>query len=349
VTSPGEIAVRARLLVPGRVEALIEILNSLDPTLEHRLQADAIREISDWEGISVVLLDDLPDTGCSIAGVYFSDFEPVQIGIWTQAPKSRQQFTALHELAHHLQLQDDALLEDFDSQADDGLILEELTCDAFAARILIPEKTANAILGAGTPTANAIADLWRGGQASRAAVCVTAAQRLSSSGHVVLLDENDAVQFSSSKGELPLARGRDQSGTAIVRAMHESNRQTISVRDQRFSYRDGIVGEALYAQATNLGGYTVVVAVAHNAPWETISLSSQSAGPRASWQTCGSCDHIFPVWGDRCPQCGAGYCPECGKCDCPSRVVERLCTSCFILKPAQNFPSSEDVCSECVG
>ncbi|ROS48781.1 ImmA/IrrE family metallo-endopeptidase [Frigoribacterium sp. PhB118] len=349
MSSSTELAIRARLLVPGRVEALVEILNGIDPNLEDRLQTDAIRAVSEWEGLSVILLDELPQTECSIAGVYFSDFEPAQIGIWTQVPKARQQFTALHELAHHLQFHDDALLEDFDSQSDQGVILEELTCDAFAARILLPPTMTTAILGAGTPMAEAVADLWRSSRASRAAVCVTVAQRLSSPGHVVLLDEDGKVQFSSSKGEPPLARGRDQSETAIVRALHESTRQTVTVRNQQFLYRDNIAGERLYAQATSLDGYTVVIAVAHNAPWENLSLSSQSAGPSAKWQNCGGCDHIFQVWGDRCPQCSAGYCPECRKCDCPSRVIDRLCTECFLLKPAQVFPLTGDVCLECVG
>ena len=329
---------------------MLEIVRARDSDVLASLRTHPIAELETWPELEVILLDAVPTSDCAIAGVYFSDYTPARIGIWEGSSIPRQHFTALHELGHHLQLHDEILSAEFDDQVDQGERLEELSCDAFAAAVLLPDDLMNMHLGPGTPLAPQVATLWLASGASRAAVCVAAAQRLQSPGHIVLLDESDDVAFASSLGELPLKRGRDQSQTKVLRALRATSLTSTSVRDHRFIYRDGIEGTPLYAQATTMGsGYTVVVAVAHNAPWEAISLPTSAPTVRASWQECTHCQELFQVWGERCDRCGAGLCPECGHCDCASRVRVQTCNECFLEKPAQLFSTNSAICDECAG
>lgn len=335
---------QARGKVAARVSRMAVILEQRSPGVLERLRYDAVDELSLWADLAIVALETLPPTGCSIAGVYLAHEKPPRIGVWDQMSRPRTMFTALHELGHHLQQTDGDLIDELDGEPDDGAHLEERTSDVFAARILLPQEMVRRTLGTGTPTADRIVALWNVSGVSRAAVCVAAAQQLSSPGHVVLLD-GSVVQFSASFGEPPLRRGSDQSASRIVKAMSRSSLRMVSAEESRFVYRDGIGGTAMYAQATDLGGYTVVVAVSHNAPWRTISLPTTSRPITGKWQTCGQCDHVFQVWEKPCETCGAGFCPECGKCDCESRVVERMCMNCFLNKPAQVFVG--ELCEEC--
>lgn len=339
----------ARALVPPRVQRMLEIVRERGSETLVSLRTHPIAELETWPELEVMLLDAVPTSDCAIAGVYFSDHTPARIGIWAKSSIPRQHFTALHELGHHLQLHDATLSAEFDAQVDQGEQLEELTCDAFAAAVLFPDEMLKVHLGSGTPLATQVARLWQASGASRAAACVAAAQRLQSPGHVVLLDENDDVAFASSVGELPLRRGRDQSRTKVLRALRATSLNAATVRDHRFIYRDGIEGTSLYAQATAMGGYTVVVAVAHNAPWEAISLSTSAPTVQARWQECTHCQELFQVWGERCDRCSAGFCPECGHCDCASRVAVQTCNECFLDKPAQLFTTSATLCDECAG
>ncbi len=340
-----EAYIRARSLIAPRVERLHALLSARGDGTSERLRDDPLGELEAWPELEVILVDAIPKTDCAIAGVYFSDSTPARIGIWSQVTRPRRDFTALHELGHHLQLHDADLAAEYDDQPDQGAALEELTCDAFAASILIPDAMAQETLGPDTPTAPAVVSLWRKTGASRAAIAVAAARRLRSAGHVVLLDEAGEVAFSSSMAELPLKRGRDQSKTAIVRRLRGSSLPVVSVRDQQFEYRDGIAGTPLFAQATDMGGYTLIIAVAHNAPWEKLSLPSAAPKITAQWQTCIHCGENFEVWGERCRTCGAGYCVECKHCDCESRVATRNCLTCFLDKPAHLFVGDE--CDEC--
>lgn len=340
--------VRARGMVTARVSRMAEILEQRSAGVLERLRLNALEELRLWDDIVIVPLGTMPPTDCSIAGVYLAGESPPRIGIWDQVSRARAVFTALHELGHHLQQTDEGLIDELDDEPDHGSHLEERTSDAFAAHILLPPEMVVRNLGTGTPTAQRIVALWQESGVSRAAACVAAAQQLDSPGHIVLLD-GGIVTFSSSHAELPLRRDSDQSESGIVRAYERSALSSVTAQESRFTYRDGIQGTPLYAQATDIGGYTLVVAVAHNAPWMAISLPVKSRPIEGRWQTCGRCDHVFQVWGTRCEKCGSGFCPECGKCDCESRVAERMCVDCFLMKPAQVFAEGSDRCDQCSG
>ena len=104
----------------------------------------------------------------------------------------------------------------------------------------------------------------------------------------------------------------------------------------------------LYAQATNLDGYVLIVAVVDGAPWEALALSSRAPTVLGGWHSCAICGNVFKSWDEApCEICGTIKCPDCGRCDCPSRVVERKCVSCNMIKPAQFFVTDNLICIDC--
>ncbi|MFJ5668486.1 ImmA/IrrE family metallo-endopeptidase [Micromonospora chalcea] len=311
-------------------------------------------ELSSWDDI-VVRLDTDPEVAraadaprCSVAGAYLAGAGAAILAIARSASRGRRAFTCLHELGHHLQRTQPILMELLVEQSDGGLALEDAACDAFAAQILLPDGLVDAHIGPQGPSGQNIVDLWAAASASRAAVCVRASQRLTSPGHVILLDEAGTVSFSASHALPPLRRGSDQSSTAIVRdaLARPSGRATGRTR---LRYRDGILGDELHVQVVPMDGFLVAVAVADNAAWERFSLPSRETGPTATWWTCGyaECGHEFPAFMTRCDRCREPACPACERCACVPRVKERRCTGCFLSLPAQAFTGDEQRCINC--
>lgn len=347
--TPAAAVVKARLAVPAQVVGMHSALNSRGADAAASLAHDAIEELRSWSEVHLVMLDTETNSSCGISGVYRDDLDPPIIGIGASASTARAQFTALHELGHHLQQTDHSLIERLGEQNDRGAILEELACDQFAAEILIPRDLVQETLGAGTPTAAEIVALWRRTSASRAAICVAAAGRLQSPGHVILLNVDGTVEFCSSRTEYRLRRGSDQSDADVYRQfLRRLGGATVSSRSTRFAYRGGaFMGQELYAQATEMGGYLLVVAVSDGAPWEAISLPS--IGPRliARTRTCIHCGEITENGDALCTICGVAKCSECGRCECASAVVEKTCHRCFLVKPAHLFLEDGVICEEC--
>jgi hypothetical protein len=338
----------ARELVARRVEIMLAVLDGRDTQLQARLGADPIAELGVWSEIVVEYIPaSSQSVDCTIAGAYLDDTEPAVIGIVDGSFSRRQAFTALHELGHHLQRTEGQLVDALPLQPDRGRALEEMTSDAFAAAILLPDSAVRNSLGRGTPTALQVGELWRSGNASRAAVCVRAAQQLASPGHVMLLDPTGIINFSAAYADFPFRRGLNQSETSIFDAANRSEARATSCVTN-FIYANGTRGQDLYAQATDLDGYLLIVAVVDGAPWETLALSSTARPVYRDWHQCVACGELFKTLDiERCEMCQDPKCPECGHCACPSRVAERQCTKCFMIKPAHQFPPNATVCLDC--
>jgi hypothetical protein len=232
-------------------------------------------------------------------------------------------------------------------QPDGGLLLEDAACDGFAAEILLPSDLVDRFIDKRGPTGPSIVDLWHASPASRAAVCVRAAQRLPAPGHVVLLNLDGTVSFAASTGLPPLARGSQQNNVGTVR--EASSRSGRATGWTRLRYRDGILGDELHAQVVPMDGYLLLVAVTDSAPWETFSLPSPRPGPVAATWICEhpECGHEFHSFEPRCSRCKRPTCPECGRCRCAPRVRERTCTGCFRRLPASLFTGSATRCQDC--
>ncbi|MBT2508525.1 ImmA/IrrE family metallo-endopeptidase [Streptomyces sp. ISL-98] len=310
-----------------------------------RLAAGALAELQQWTNLQV---REVPDTqagqGCSVAGAYFPGPPPV-LAVARSVSLARRDFTALHELGHHLQQNHLTLIDALLAEPDGGTSLEDAACDAFAAEILLPDTQVDLHMGTAGPTADDAVALWHASNASRMATCVKASERLPAPGHVFLLDSQGRLAFTASHGLPPLRRGSNQAAIPVISTALATHGRAQG--QTRLRYRDGILGEELHIQTVPMGGYLLAIAVTDLAPWKRFAPSSRDTGPRAVDYTCAHCGEDFVSFAAPCTTCEAAPCPECGRCDCASRVAERQCPGCFVLHPAAMYTDGSDRCRDC--
>jgi Zn-dependent peptidase ImmA (M78 family) len=329
---------------------MLAVLDIRLPGRRDELSRDPVEVLRSWTELTYREVP-LADTGdrCSVAGAYYGTEEPPLLTVADAISRGRKAFTALHELGHDLQQSNLDLAETVDLHGDNAEIFEDAACDAFAADVLLPEELAARHLPDGTPTADHVVALYRDSAASRAAVCVRAAQRLTLPGHVLLLDADGVLQFAASHLMPRPARGSDQSRAPVIaRALTTATGRGRARGRTRLRYRDGIQGDELYAQAVPMDGYLVVVAVTDHAPWEGgFVLPIAQTGAEAPWRTCEhlECGREFQSFDASCTRCGVPACPECGRCGCPPAVPEKRCSKCFTVYPLSYFEG--DHCREC--
>lgn len=328
-----------------QVQAIASCVEAAHPGALARLGHDALEELMTWPEVQVEWVPDLDGgDGCSVAGFYHSDTSPPTLCIALSASPGRRQFTALHEVGHHIQRNNAELAAAVVmSAAPEGL--EEGACNLFAGRILLPEDVVDRYIGPQGPCAADVADLFASSQASRAACCSRAAERLRDPGAVVLLDHEGIVSFAQPAGGfIPPARGSDQSGTPLVSAaLSRGGRAQV---ETFVRYRSGGRSDTIYGDCTNASGWLVAVLAVERAPWLKFSPPRPWTGSRgARWWTCETCGEQFPGT-ERCPACGQPKCPSAGHCGC-ILVREKRCASCFMMKHTSLFETGGTVCREC--
>ncbi|MGI5518979.1 ImmA/IrrE family metallo-endopeptidase [Streptomyces sp. CA-106131] len=329
----------------AQATAMLAELEAHIPGATQRLAHSALTELQTWPELTVRLVaEGQASARCSVAGTYDAG-PPPQIAVAQSDSSARRDFTALHELGHHLQQNSFDLMAAFERQPDGGLLLEDAACDAFAAEILLPAPLVNSHLAESGPTAPDVVDLWQASGASRMAVCVKAVQRLRAPGHVLLLDTQGQVAFAASHGLRPLRRGSFQGDIpTIAQALAGQGRATGRTR---LHYRDGILGQELYVQTAPMNGYLLAILVTDLAPWLTFAPPSRDTGPQASEYICEHCGEEYRSFEAACPTCRVPSCPACGRCGCPSRAAERMCPGCFTLHPPAMFADGADRCLDC--
>lgn len=333
--------------VRAQASLMINVLQSLLPGRLDDLADNPCAVLAGWDEVAYrEVAAAAAGSRCSVAGAYYGLEEPPVLVVARANSQGRRAFTALHELGHHLQQSDYDLAEVVDKWGDDGGRFEDAACDAFAAAILVPDDATAGFRVRG-PSADDVLDLHRRSSASRAAICVRAAETLRSPGHVVFLDQAGVVEFASAHGLPPLARGSDQTRVSVIEAALD--RSTRRAQGQaRFRYRDGIEGAELYVQTADMGGYLVAVAVTERPPWQQgFTLPLADTGPRLPSYVCWrpDCGAEFRSATARCGRCDTPPCTECERCNCERAVHERLCPSCFLVHPSTYF--SGDRCRDC--
>jgi hypothetical protein len=124
------------------------------------LAEDPLHWIDVCPDVALVLDDSTMLLEHGVYGRY--DAEPVtpRIIVATRQSHGRQQFTALHELGHHLLRTTTTFADELVERDDFGAALEERAADRFAALVLIPEAVVAPLLGEGVPTAAAVISAW---------------------------------------------------------------------------------------------------------------------------------------------------------------------------------------------
>lgn len=333
----------------AQAESMITVVEQIRPGASERLRADPFSELDEWPGLSVAVVHETPAAeGCSVAGSYQSS--PPQLVVTASKSTGRRNFTVLHELGHHLQ-QTDIDLGNRLFQCSDPDQLEEQSCDAFAAQILLPDRELRSAIDPRGPTPQDVVDLFTtGSSASREACCVWAARHLRGSGVVILFDSVGVVRFAAPRGFIPPARRSDQSRTPLIEAALRS-RGTGATRDEtHVVYRDGHVSNSVFGQARWFDDdYLVAILLTDNVPWKSLAIPQVPKGhdDRSRWWDCETCEESFPVT-QRCDRCNSPRCPNlhCG-CDSARLAKERLCPDCNFYHHPSRFSAGSTLCNDC--
>ncbi|MFE2540985.1 ImmA/IrrE family metallo-endopeptidase [Actinacidiphila glaucinigra] len=296
-------------LVPGQAQAILAVVERYHPGRLDALRTDTLVELRTWRAEIRLWMDD-PHSGwgpCSVDGEYNDETMPPSLHVGGASPRE-QAFTALHELGHHLQQQSDsdlrALLSLSDWNWSESAALEEEACDAFAARVLLPEPHLPDALRKAGPTAADVVALLSSSHASREACCVRASEFLLSRGLVVLLDAEGKVVFAARHGMMPPQRGSDQAATPLIRAALRS-RGSAQVDRTHLVLHGGHPSEDLYGQATWLDeNYLVAVLGVNQVAWRRFNppRSDSSTSRFLSGRLCETCGEVVAVSGT-CEMC----------------------------------------------
>lgn len=335
---------------PSQAEAMLAVVERLHPDALVSLREDPLAELRNWPEIQVSLAPEMGHGGrCSVTGSYQDHTQPPTLVVGMSRSLRRRGFTGLHELGHHLQQTDlrlgQRLFTHQDSEA-----FEEAACDAFAARVLLPDDQIIGRIDPRGPTAPDVVDMFQRFQASREACCVRAAEYLTGAGVVVLLDATGTVVFAAPHGLIPPARGSDQSGTPLIEAVLRSC-ATVE-RDQTFvSYRDGGASDVLYGQAAWCDeDYLIAVLAVDHVAWRAFAPARPDTGRSrfGSWWTCETCEDEFRVTEAPCERCGG---PRCGNGHCGCTVAraknDRTCDRCFLTLAPVRFEGTSSTCRDC--
>lgn len=312
-----------------------------------RLHADALTELRSWPEIQVRQVPDAQaQERCSVAGGYLHFTNPPTLTVTESLSSRRQQFTALHELGHHIQKNNSRLAVAIRRQPADKEVFEDAACDMFASLVLLPDEMLSPRIDGRSPNAADVVDLFNRTQASRAACSVRIAEQLGTHGVVTVLDAAGTVSFAAAHGEVfPPARGTSQANTPLVAAALNAGQSARS--DATYlQYRGGHRSELLYGDAAWAGEYLITITVLDLPGWKAFApprTDTRLFVPR-TW-TCEVCDEEFTpdLSCDICntPRCGSGHC-AC------TAAAERVCRECFCkLSPSRYANPAATVCMDC--
>lgn len=307
--------------VAAQVTAMIAVWLSREGDIE-ALTLDAFDALTRRADVAVLRVPEFvpadAQSDCSVAGGYRES--PPTLVVTQSMSMRRQHFTLLHELGHHLQRTDLALGEAVLAHPEPDLF-EEAACDAFAARILLPDDMVASVLGPEGPSARSAVELFALSNASRAAISVRLAGMLVSAGVVAVVDEAGTVTFAATRGRLfPPRRTSDQTTNPLVRSMLErrDDAGVVTRNDAYIRYSNGGTSNTLYGQAAWVGDRMIMLMVEEAAPWLTYSP------PRDGTATFGR------VQGEE-----------------RAEPQTRLCEGCWLMKHPSQFDVDADVCREC--
>lgn len=307
--------------VAAQVTAMIAVWRNRAGDIE-ALTLDAFEALTLRTDVAVISVPEFvpadAQLDCSVAGGYRES--PPTLVVTQSMSVRRQHFTLLHELGHHLQRTDLTLGEAVLAHSEPDLF-EEAACDAFAARILLPDDMVASVLGVEGPSARSAVELFALSNASRAAISVRLAGLLVSAGVVAVVDETGAVTFAATRGGVfPPRRTSDQTSNPLVRTMLErrDDAEVVTRNDAHIRYGNGGTSNTLYGQAAWVGDRMIMLMVEEAAPWLTYSP------PRDGTATFGRM-----------------------QAEERAEPQARLCEGCWLMKHPTQFDIDADVCREC--
>ena len=310
--------------------------------LREGLAHDPEQVMVDAYGITVTYVAASTSSRCSIDGTYTAN--PPAITVATSLSAGRERFSLLHELGHHLQRNDFDSIDVLNRAGKNRRTLEEDICDSFAAEILLPEPDVDDALDGQLPSAEALASLYKEHSASRAACCVRIAQRLRSSGYVLLTNLDGHVAFAATAGDaLPLARGTRQVDELFAEAL--SGRVTRG--KTRVTYPSQWQSPVYFGELLQAGDWVFGVLQDQPPSWQVVPLKGDELKPAPGQIECGHCGETFAGWNPPCERCHVRTCAHCGRCECTKTPAPRTCQGCWLLLAPSRFPDDGPFCLDC--
>ncbi|PRZ34783.1 hypothetical protein CLV47_12315 [Antricoccus suffuscus] len=320
----------ARLAAGGPVtevaRALIETCPYLDLGV---LQTDPRAGVNAIAEITVVERERLPAASCG-GGYYDGDLGIIYIH---PAGNRRDNFTILHELAHHMQQTHPewgyVLL---DLSKDARRKMEENVCNAIAARILLTDLQPADETNVDVSPAAVMADLHERSAASPSAVLQHIATIMEHRSKWILAVsglDGTVMHSRATYGEnYPPARGRAQPGFA---ALAEEARTGLVRR--RFTegvhYDKNLRLQDMYAHAAlDSTGRCVFIALTPVARFGYGKL--EAATYLCGNPGCERDEYALDREPILCDVCGEPKCPSCRQCECPNQRRSDVCGKCSL-------------------
>lgn len=319
------------------------LVDGLDPEHREDLAHDPATMIAEHHGIAVSFHAPSPEPDCSVDGLYHPD--PPRISV-ARSIATREAFSLLHELGHHLLWDSYAVIDAFQQlNRQQERALEEDICDAFAAELLLPEHLVDDVLDGGEITARALRGLADHRRASRAACCVRLAQRLGGDGYLVLADRDGALRFCAAAGDAyRVARTAEQPRESVLARAGRAGRADGT---DCLTHRSGAKTPTMYVDAVADDDYVYAVYQSRRPRGMFVTIPDHERKGRRPEVLCVHCGTEFVAFDERCERCDAPPCSDCGRCGCQAASATRLCETCWLHKPATEFPTDEACCEEC--
>ena len=325
------------------VRYLADGLEHRRPGTLERLRLDAESEIAGWDDLDVRLVPAtdraVVESGCSTAGMYQGGTRPPRLVVASSRSHGRNNFTILHELAHHLQRTDPAWLGDVLAELgqDEATRLEHRVCDEFASDLLLPDF----LWPPERPvTAGILREVHAASRASRAALIIRAGRHMRPDQVAFLIAPDGEVLFNHTRGDdlAPPARGTAYDHPLIDRARLDVGAQVSG--EIAFVYRTGTTRDGLTATAASDDWQYVFVvaeqetAFGRQAEWHKPTLDC-ACGAEYSVRDAGTC-----------PRCGHPLCPECTACPCADTRTT-TCGRCYLTLSVAEQAAGRTTHDEC--
>jgi hypothetical protein len=243
----------------------------------------------------------------------------------------RENFTLLHELAHHLIASDDACLNWLANRPEPLRELEQL-CDQLAGALLIPKDLVDTALAGRPPSATTLDALYDLSQGSRSACAVALAQRLPCDWFIAIIDTTTRTVFFSARARETRPYGWKGDPVPTGHPLRVSPVPERAVT--WWPYPDG-EHRQFYLSTLSKQGF-VCAMFAEDDLWDVASLHFSDIGrPDRGYHgtiKCPSCGYSGNTRWWPHHVCGEGTCPRCGECGCDRRARQerhgrcRICT-----------------------
>lgn len=269
---------------------------------------------------------------CELHGTYFAD--PPRIRVSRRSGAARANFTAAHELGHHLQEHDDEWGLDVLAglRASHPFIardVEERVSDQVAVRLLMPDAHVAAVW-TGSLTPDFVRELTRDGRVSRQAASMRAMGHAVAQGigpTVVAVARPDGVVTSATTSDgslLAPPQGRSvQSDFAALAEGIPGHYRAI----QGILYASGFSrADVAYYWSWDYDGTHIFVVVRPEYRFGDANWGNDDI--ECLGQSCGSSFSLSDA--ELCAQCKKPKCPDCDACAC-EKTEGAVCSECFTL------------------